>query len=194
LPFPEEANRQRIWERVFPVPGEGQAPLVEWPDYAFLARLPLTGGSIHNTALNAAFLAAQAGTPVTMPLLLTAAHGELRKLERPTSQANFRPPPAVRARAAAWSCLLADAAEQQGVEFDYERLAWWDLDEKEMEQVAARAARKARAAGSPLLMQWLVEAAGLPASPAQPAGDGNASSPQTIGSLTTASSDNDGEP
>ena len=54
-----------------------------------LARFNLTGGSIHNIALNAAFLAAQAGTPVTMPLILKAARTEFRKLERPVSEADF---------------------------------------------------------------------------------------------------------
>jgi hypothetical protein len=49
----------------------------------------LTGGSIHNIALNAAFLAAQAGTPVTMAVVLQAARSEFRKLERPINEADF---------------------------------------------------------------------------------------------------------
>jgi hypothetical protein len=50
----------------------------------------VTGGSIHNIALNAAFLAAQGETRVTMPLLLRAARAEFRKLERPVSEGDFR--------------------------------------------------------------------------------------------------------
>ena len=161
FPFPDQANRRLIWERVFPVQGEGQTPIVEWLDYDFLARLPLTGGSIHNTALNAAFLAAQAGTPVTMPWILAAALGELRKLERPTSQASFRPPPEVEARRATWLGLLAEAEAQPGqaVTFDYERLAWWGLDDVQLPRLADLAARQAREAGRPLTMGLLVAAA-----------------------------------
>ena len=59
-------------------------------DYDWLARLNQTGGSIHNTAISAAFLAAQAGTPVTMPVVLEAARTEFRKLERPINEADFR--------------------------------------------------------------------------------------------------------
>jgi hypothetical protein len=50
----------------------------------------VTGGSIHNIALNAAFRAAQAGSPVTMPLILEAARTEFRKLEKPINEADFR--------------------------------------------------------------------------------------------------------
>jgi hypothetical protein len=38
----------------------------------------------------AAFLAAQAGTPVTMPLVLEAARTEFLKLKRPLSEADFQ--------------------------------------------------------------------------------------------------------
>jgi hypothetical protein len=51
--------------------------------------------SIHNVALHAAFLAAEAGSAVTMALVLEAARAEFRKLERPINEADFqlRPPP-----------------------------------------------------------------------------------------------------
>ena len=91
FPFPGLAQRKAIWERIFPP----QTPL-EGVDYDRLARLSLTGGSINNIALNAAFLAAQTGGPVTMPLILQAARAEMRKLERPIREADFhwqRPPP-----------------------------------------------------------------------------------------------------
>ncbi|MFO7539811.1 MAG: ATP-binding protein [Chloroflexota bacterium] len=76
--FPDLAQRQAIWQRILP-PQMPQADL----DYDHLARLNLTGGSIQNVALNAAFLAAQRDEPVTMPLILEAARAELRKMERP---------------------------------------------------------------------------------------------------------------
>ncbi|KAF3886738.1 MULTISPECIES: ATP-binding protein [Nostocales] len=85
FPFPGVAERQVMWEKVFPP----QTP-TEDLDYQRLARLNLTGASIHNVALNAAFLAAQGGTPVTMALVLAAARSEFRKLDRPVNEADFR--------------------------------------------------------------------------------------------------------
>jgi hypothetical protein len=85
FPFPSMLERQGIWQRVFPpeTPTEGL-------DFNHLSRLNLTGGSIHNIGLNAAFLAAQAGTPITMPLVLAAARSEFRKQERPIDESYFR--------------------------------------------------------------------------------------------------------
>jgi SpoVK/Ycf46/Vps4 family AAA+-type ATPase len=85
FPFPSVADRKRIWQKVFPadMPREGL-------DYDRLARLSLTGGSIHNVALNSAFMAAQASTPVQMPLILSAARSEFRKLDRPIVEADFK--------------------------------------------------------------------------------------------------------
>ncbi len=85
FPFPGPAERMAIWETVFPR-DTPRAAL----DYTRLARLNLTGGSIHNIALNAAFLAAEARTPVTMPLILDAARTEFRKLEKPINEVDFR--------------------------------------------------------------------------------------------------------
>ena len=85
FPFPGPDERKQIWRRVFPA----KTPQ-DVLDFDRLARLNLTGGSIHNVALNAAFLAAEAGTPVTMELLLRAARTEFRKLERPINEADFR--------------------------------------------------------------------------------------------------------
>ena len=90
FPFPGPAERQAIWQKVFPP----QCPL-SGIDYARLARLNLTGGSIHNIALAAAFMAVEAGGPVTMPILLDAARAEYRKLEKPVSEADFRWPESV---------------------------------------------------------------------------------------------------
>lgn len=84
FPFPAEAQRHSIWQEAFPA----ETP-VGGLDLDRLARLNLTGGSIHNVALNAAFLAANDGGMVTMELMLAAARTEFRKLERPINDADF---------------------------------------------------------------------------------------------------------
>jgi hypothetical protein len=85
FPFPGMAERKQIWQKALPpdVPREGL-------DYDRLARFNLSGGNIHSVALNAAFLAAQRATPVTAPLILTAVRSELRKLDKPINEAEFR--------------------------------------------------------------------------------------------------------
>jgi SpoVK/Ycf46/Vps4 family AAA+-type ATPase len=83
--FPGVAERKAIWRKVFPP----RTPTLGL-DLDRLARLNLTGGHIHNVALNAAFLAARAGTPVTMPLVLEGARTEYRKLDRPINETDFR--------------------------------------------------------------------------------------------------------
>jgi len=77
FPFPDAAQRAEIWRRAFPAstPTEGL-------DVAKLARLNVAGGNIRNIALNAAFLAADAGEPVRMSHLREAAKSEYIKLER----------------------------------------------------------------------------------------------------------------
>jgi SpoVK/Ycf46/Vps4 family AAA+-type ATPase len=82
---PAAPQRKAIWQKVFP-----PETRTEGLDYDRLARLNLTGGLIHNVALNAAFLAAQTGTAVTLPLVLTAARAEFRKLDRPINEGDFR--------------------------------------------------------------------------------------------------------
>src|SRR5439155_15728513 len=85
FPFPDVRLREAIWRRVFP-----QATPLADVDYAKLGRLHVAGGSIRNIALNAAFLAAEGGTPVTMTHLANAAHAEAAKRERPLSDAETR--------------------------------------------------------------------------------------------------------
>jgi len=85
FPFPGIAERKAIWQKVFPE--RMPAALL---DFDRLARLTLTGGDIRNVAMNAAFLAAQSGSPLTMPMLLEAARTEFRKLERPINEAEFQ--------------------------------------------------------------------------------------------------------
>lgn len=85
LPFPGVKERMAIWQKALP-----EETPKEDLDYERLARLNLSGGNIHSIALNAAFLAAQNGQVVTMPVLMAAARGELRKLEKGFSEAEFR--------------------------------------------------------------------------------------------------------
>jgi ATP-dependent 26S proteasome regulatory subunit len=84
FPFPGLNERKLILQKVFP-PGVPRGDL----DYDRLARLNLAGGSIHNIAINAAFMAAEAGEPVTMPMVLAAARSEFRKMERPIKETDF---------------------------------------------------------------------------------------------------------
>jgi len=85
FPFPDQAQREGIWRTIFPA-GVPRAGL----DYARLARLDVAGGTIRNIALSAAFLAAEAGTPVRMAELLAAAHLEAAKRDKPYSDAETR--------------------------------------------------------------------------------------------------------
>ncbi|AGA89623.1 AAA+ family ATPase [Thioflavicoccus mobilis 8321] len=85
FPFPDAAQREAIWRHVFPA----ATPLAGL-DYARLAQLHVAGGSIRNIALTSAFLAAEAGTPVTMELLRRAAHLEAAKREQPLTDAETR--------------------------------------------------------------------------------------------------------
>jgi len=85
FPFPGAEERMAIWRHIFPA----GTPLDQDFDFGRLARLNLAGGNIHNVAINAAFLAARENSPVTMPLVLSAARDEFRKLERPARDSDF---------------------------------------------------------------------------------------------------------
>jgi hypothetical protein len=82
--FPGLPERREIWRHVFP-----EQTLTKGLDIERLAQLNLTGGNIHNVALNAAFLAAKANKPVTMSLIFEAARAEFGKLERPVNEAEL---------------------------------------------------------------------------------------------------------
>ena len=85
FPFPDAEQREAIWRRSIPPP----APISDL-DYRKLARLSVAGGSVRNIALNAAFLAADAGEPLAMRHMLAAAQVESAKLERPLSETETR--------------------------------------------------------------------------------------------------------
>jgi hypothetical protein len=82
FPVPNAADRERIWDRCL-----GKAPR-ENVELDFVAgKFELSGGSIRNAALTAAFLAAARDEPVRMVHVLQAIGQEMTKLgQRPTSE------------------------------------------------------------------------------------------------------------
>lgn len=79
FPFPDEAHRLRIWQTLFPPETPRDADV----DFGWLARrLKVSGGSIRNIIVAAAFLAAGDGGCVTMAHLLHGARRELQKMGR----------------------------------------------------------------------------------------------------------------
>ncbi|NEQ98563.1 MAG: ATP-binding protein [Cyanothece sp. SIO2G6] len=85
FPFPDAKQRQEIWRRAFPP----NTPIKKL-SYEKLAQLNVSGGNIRNIALNAAFLAADAGEAVQMRHLLQAAESEYIKLERPLTEVEVK--------------------------------------------------------------------------------------------------------
>lgn len=77
FPFPNAQSRTKIWQHIFP----RQTPTKDL-DFKKLGQLKVSGGSIRNIALNAAFLAAQAEQPVTMDHVRQAAQQDYLKLEK----------------------------------------------------------------------------------------------------------------
>jgi hypothetical protein len=79
FPLPDEADRLRIWQSVWPQ----EVPLATDVDMPALAKkFRLSGGSIRNVALAAAFLAAEDSEPVTMRHLKCAVRRELQNMGR----------------------------------------------------------------------------------------------------------------
>ncbi|MBD2440139.1 ATP-binding protein [Nostoc sp. FACHB-110] len=85
FPFPDANQRTEIWQRIFP----RQTPTQDL-DCSKLAKLNVSGGNIRNIALNAAFLAADAGEFVEMKHILQAAKSEYAKLERPLTDTEVK--------------------------------------------------------------------------------------------------------
>lgn len=77
FPFPTAQYRAQIWQRIFP-----QETPTQGLDYQKLGQLQVSGGSIRNIALNAAFIAADGGEPVMMKHILLAAQRDYLKLQR----------------------------------------------------------------------------------------------------------------
>jgi SpoVK/Ycf46/Vps4 family AAA+-type ATPase len=78
FPLPDERRRLALWQRCL-----GPLPRADDLDLAFCAAaFELAGGGIRSAAVTAAYLAAEAGGPVTMAHLVTAVQREYRKLGR----------------------------------------------------------------------------------------------------------------
>jgi ATPase family associated with various cellular activities (AAA) len=84
FPFPDAIQRAEIWQHMFPP----ETPIANL-DMSKLGKLNVAGGNIRNIALNAAFLAADAGESVAMEHLLAAARSEYVKLEKSLTEAEI---------------------------------------------------------------------------------------------------------
>jgi hypothetical protein len=85
FPMPDEAGRRDIWILSFP----RGAPTQDI-DLDFLARqFRISGGSIRNAAITAAFLAAERGTPITMEAVVLGLKREFQKLGRLSTEVEF---------------------------------------------------------------------------------------------------------
>ncbi len=86
FPVPEEPDRKRIWQGVFPA----AAPMDEKVDLIFMARqFKITGGNIKNIAVSAAFLAASDGGVITMEHLIRATKREYQKTGKLCTEGEF---------------------------------------------------------------------------------------------------------
>jgi SpoVK/Ycf46/Vps4 family AAA+-type ATPase len=86
FPFPNEEDRRRIWEGVWPKDMPRDTSL----DVEFLARrFQITGGNIRNIALAAAFLAADDSGIVGMHHLIRATQREYQKMGKVVSESEF---------------------------------------------------------------------------------------------------------
>lgn len=95
LPFPDAADRERIWQVNFPQ----ETPLMSDVDFKLLAqRFRLSGGNIRNIILAAAFLAAEDGQSVGMAHLLRAAQREYQKMGRLIEEKLFTLPGCIEVR------------------------------------------------------------------------------------------------
>jgi len=86
FPIPEEADRYRIWQNIFP----SEAPLSKDLDLKFMARqFKITGGNIRNIALNAAFLATMNGGVIETTALIRATKREFQKIGKLCTEGDF---------------------------------------------------------------------------------------------------------
>jgi hypothetical protein len=89
FPFPDEEYRLRIWKVLMPP----DLPRTEDLDLKLLAdRFKLSGGSIRNIIVSAAYLAATDGGSVTMSHLMHGARREFQKMGRLVQESDFALP------------------------------------------------------------------------------------------------------
>jgi ATP-dependent 26S proteasome regulatory subunit len=89
FPLPDEEDRRRIWESIWPEATPRDADL-DLP--AVARRFELSGGHIRNIALAAAFLAAADGQVVSMQHLLRATQREYQKMGKVVNAGEFDAP------------------------------------------------------------------------------------------------------
>jgi ATPase family associated with various cellular activities (AAA) len=88
FPFPDEEQRARIWPLLFPDEAERDPDI----DFELLARqFRITGGSIKNIVLGAAFLAAGEREAIGLPHLLRALRREYQKMGKVLTAAELEP-------------------------------------------------------------------------------------------------------
>ncbi len=86
FPLPEEPDRLRLWDRNLPA----RVPRGDDLDLGFLAhQFRISGGSIRNVCVSAAYFAAAGDRPIGMTDLIRATEREYRKLGRLTVEAEF---------------------------------------------------------------------------------------------------------
>jgi SpoVK/Ycf46/Vps4 family AAA+-type ATPase len=86
FPFPNESDRRRIWEGIWPE----NTPRASSLDLEFMARrFDITGGNIRNIAVAAAFLAADDGNVVTMQHLVQGTKREFQKMGKVLAENEF---------------------------------------------------------------------------------------------------------
>ncbi|MGL4791078.1 MAG: ATP-binding protein, partial [Anaerotignaceae bacterium] len=86
FPFPQEEERTKIWKNVFPA----NMPMGKDIDYEYLGRqFELAGGSIKNTAVSAAFMAARDNTACSMKHILLSLIHELGKQDKVMLKTDF---------------------------------------------------------------------------------------------------------
>ena len=86
FPFPDEAHRYRIWQKVWPK----EAPLANDVDLDLMAhQFKLAGGNIKNIALASAFLAVEENSAIAMRHLVQATRREYQKMGKVLSEAEL---------------------------------------------------------------------------------------------------------
>jgi len=88
FPFPDKSLRKILWQKIFPE----NAPVDPGIDYGFLSeKMEMTGGSIKNMALAAAYMASAQSEPIEMTHIIKAARREYQKLGKPFIVSEFLP-------------------------------------------------------------------------------------------------------
>ena len=84
--FPNAAARKEIWQKMF----TKEVPIAKDVDFNFIARqFELSGGSIKNACLTAAFMAASENTEITMKHMIKSIEYEIKKQGKMVSKSDF---------------------------------------------------------------------------------------------------------